>query len=33
MEFLKKRFDVFLLASFEDESCCRILDLLQFVKN
>ena len=29
MEFLKKGFDVFLLPSFEDKSCSRILDLLQ----
>ena len=32
MEFLKKGFDVFLLPSFEDKSCYRILDLLEFVK-
>ena len=33
MKFLKEGFDVFVLASFEDKSGCRILDLLEFVKN
>ena len=32
MTFLKEGFDVFMLASFEDKSGCRILDLLEFVK-
>ena len=31
MKFLKEGFDVFVLASFEDKSGCRILDLLEFV--
>ena len=33
MKFLKEGFDVFVLAIFEDKSGCRILDLLEFVKN
>ena len=34
MKFLTEgTFDVFVLASFEDKSGCRILDLLEFVKN
>ena len=32
VKFLKEEFDVFVLASFEDKSGCRILDLLEFVK-
>ena len=32
MTFLKQGFDVFVLASFEDKTDCRILDLLEFVK-
>ena len=32
MKFLKEGFDVFVLESFEDNSGCRILDLLEFVK-
>ena len=32
MKFLKEGFDVFVLASFEDKSSCRILHLLEFVK-
>ena len=32
MKFLKEGFDVFMLASFEDKSGCRILNLLGFVK-
>ena len=32
MKFLKEGFDLFVLASFEDKSGCRILDLLEFVK-